>query len=116
MSSLGNLGGPAASAPTPGSATPARYRSDEWPPVPRARKIWNAVFWTLCFIGLALIVVPLVWLAGGIVVRAVPHFQFSVLTTNTTGTGGGHPRHALHHRRGGDRRRRRQLADRGLPG
>ncbi len=89
MSSLGRMGGPSASAPTPGSATPSRYRSGDWPAVPRARKIWNAIFWALCFVGLAAIVVPLVWLAGGIIARAVPHFQFSVITTNTTGTGGG---------------------------
>jgi phosphate transport system permease protein len=89
MSSLGNLDGPAASAPTPGSSTPSRYRSGDWPAVPRRRRIWNVVFWALCFVGLAAIVVPLVWLAGGIIARAVPHFQFSVLTTNSTGTGGG---------------------------
>jgi phosphate transport system permease protein len=43
----------------------------------------------LCFIGLALVVVPTAWLALGIIVRAVPHFSFSVLTTDTTGQSGG---------------------------
>jgi phosphate transport system permease protein len=89
MSSLGRISGTAPSVTPPGSSKPFHRGTDDWPAIPATRKIGNAIFWGLCFIGLALIVVPLVWLAGGIVVRAVPHFQFSVLTTNTTGTGGG---------------------------
>lgn len=61
----------------------------EWPPVPRRRKIANTVFWAACFACLALIVTPALWMVIGIIARAVPNWQWSVLTTNTSGLGGG---------------------------
>ena len=70
----------------PGSSPSSTFA---WPAVPWYRRIGNAVFWALCFIGLALVIVPTIWLAGGIVVRAIPHFSFSVLTTDPTGDTGG---------------------------
>jgi phosphate transport system permease protein len=53
------------------------------------RRAGNVIFWTLCFIALACIAVPTVWLVGGILVRAIPNFQWSVLTTDSTGAAQG---------------------------
>jgi phosphate transport system permease protein len=78
---------PSASMPPPGG-TPGQD-AGQWPAVPRRRKLANAVFWAACFVCLALVAAPAVWLVFGIVARALPNWQWSVLTTNTSGLGGG---------------------------
>ncbi|MHB1595455.1 MAG: PstA family ABC transporter permease [Streptosporangiaceae bacterium] len=73
-----------------GGPTAARSRgSAAWPKVPTRRKAANALFWAACFACLALVVVPTVWMASGIVARAIPNFQWSVLTTPTDQLAGG---------------------------
>jgi phosphate transport system permease protein len=60
-----------------------------WPDVPASRKVSNWLFWGVCFLALALVIAPTIWLAGGVIVRAIPKFSFSVLTTDTTGADAG---------------------------
>lgn len=61
-----------------------------WPRVPARRKVSNLLFWVLCGIGLLIVVGPAIWLAGGVLVHAIPNWQWSVLTTNTSaGDSGG---------------------------
>jgi len=69
----------------------ARTAADEgdWPAVPIGRKIASMWYRVACFSALALVVGPALWLVFGIVLRAIPHWQWSVLTTNTVGDTGG---------------------------
>jgi hypothetical protein len=53
---------------------------ENWMQVPVRRRFSNYIFWAVCFLGLALVIGPTIWLAGGVIVRAVPNFSFSVLT------------------------------------
>ncbi len=53
------------------------------------RRISNRVFGTLCLLGLLAVIAPAVWIVWGVVARALPHWQWSVLTTGAQGVGGG---------------------------
>jgi phosphate transport system permease protein len=71
------------------SGAPAAQRgvadpgSSYWPPVPRSRRIGNFAFWGACLLALALVILPTVWLAGGVLAKAIPNFEWNVLFTRT---------------------------------
>jgi phosphate transport system permease protein len=60
-----------------------------WPVIPAGRKISNIWYRVVCAVALLLIVGPAVWLVGGVLVHALPHWKWSVITTNTIGETGG---------------------------
>jgi phosphate transport system permease protein len=55
----------------------------------RRRKATNRIAWVLAGIALILVLIPVVSVIGGVIVRAVPHWQWSAFTTNTQGVAGG---------------------------
>lgn len=57
--------------------------------VSRWRRVSNATFSALTILALLAVVAPAVWLVGGVVARALPTWQWSVLTTTTRGLEGG---------------------------
>ncbi|OBH18321.1 phosphate ABC transporter permease PstA [Mycolicibacter terrae] len=54
-----------------------------------SRKIVNVAFWSGCALCLAVVVVPTLWMLIEVVGRALPVFDWHVLTDNTRGNGGG---------------------------
>ncbi len=55
----------------------------------RRRRATNRVSWGLAALALLLVLVPVVSVLGGILWRAVPHWQWNIFTTDTQGIGGG---------------------------
>lgn len=53
------------------------------------RRVRNLIWWSLCGLALALLVVPVVWVLEGVVRDALPGWRWSVFTEVTTGVGGG---------------------------
>jgi phosphate transport system permease protein len=76
---------PTTTPPRPVSARRSSMREHRL----RTRRAKNWMFWGACAAALALMLVPLLWVVGGIVVRALENWQWSVLTTTTEGNGGG---------------------------
>ncbi len=58
-------------------------------PSTRRRRVFEWCFRALTIVALLLVVAPALWLVVSVVARAVPHWQWSVLTTPTEGLGGG---------------------------
>jgi phosphate transport system permease protein len=58
-------------------------------PTTRRRSIAGVLFQIGTYVSLLLVVGPALWILIGVVARAVPHWQWSVLTNPTKGTTGG---------------------------
>jgi phosphate transport system permease protein len=58
-------------------------------PKVRRRRMVEMAFRAGTYLALALVLGPAVWVLGGVVVRAVPHWRWDVLWTTTKGAGGG---------------------------
>jgi phosphate transport system permease protein len=58
-------------------------------PSTRPRRIREFIFKGMSLVALIFVIGPSVWLIADVVVRAVPHWQWNVLTTVPLGTGGG---------------------------
>jgi phosphate transport system permease protein len=59
-----------------------------WSVATRRRTV-DVVFWACCFAGLAVVIIPTLWMLVGVVGRALPVFHLSVLVQDTQGNGGG---------------------------
>lgn len=57
--------------------------------VHRRRRTLDLLVWSSCGLALLLVLAPVVWILGEVVEQAVDGWQWSVLTNETTGVGGG---------------------------
>jgi phosphate transport system permease protein len=73
VSALGSAPGDGTRLP---SALPPLQGSLGW-----RRKVANKLVWSLAGLALAVVLAPAVWVVVGVVYRAAPHWQWSVLTT-----------------------------------
>ncbi|QUR68800.1 phosphate ABC transporter permease PstA [Mycobacterium spongiae] len=53
------------------------------------RRIVNTLWWAACFCCLVVVVAPTLWMLIGVIGRALPVFEWSVLVRDTRGNGGG---------------------------
>lgn len=57
--------------------------------ISRRRRAIDRVWWSACALSLFFVVVPVLWVLVSITAKALPHWQWSVFTENSTGVGGG---------------------------